>query len=78
MDRADYEWHYFIGGDCALMRRKYGGALARIYQRKQGIFEAMVLREHDPYKPISVGVFNDSNEAQEVIHQVLQPIWEKS
>jgi hypothetical protein len=78
MDKRDYEWHYFIGGDCALIRRKYGGAIARIYQREQGIYEAMILREHNPYKTVPLGVFNDSNEAQEVIHQVLEPVWEKT
>lgn len=78
MDKADYEWRYYIGGDCSLTRRKYGGSLAKVYQREQGIFEAMILREHDPYKPISVGVFTDSNEAQEAVHNALEPIWEKS
>lgn len=77
MNRMDYEWHYFIGGDCALMRRKYGGALARIYQGEQGIFEAMILREHNPYKPISLGIVNDSNEAQNLIEQALEHLWEK-
>ena len=78
LDSKDYEWHYFIGGDCALMRRKYGGALARIYQREQGIYEAMILRELDPYKPIPLGIFNDCNEAQDVIHKALEPLWEKT
>ena len=77
MNRADYEWHYFIGGDCALIRRTYGGALARTYQREQGIFEAMILREHNPYKSVSLGIFTDSNEAQAVIEKALENLWEK-
>lgn len=68
----DYEWHYFIGGNCALVRRKYGGSIASIKHIEQGVYEAFILRDHDPYKEISVGVFNDSNEAQAVINQILE------
>lgn len=78
MDKRDYEWHYYIGGNCSLTRRKYGGHLATIEHIEQGVYEAVVYRDQHLGKPISVGVFNDSNEAQEVIHQVLEPLWEKT
>ena len=76
MDKRDYEWHYFIGGDCSLTRRKYGGTLARIHHIEQGIYEARILREHDPSKPWIVGMFTDSDKAQEIIHRALEPLWE--
>ena len=78
MDKADYEWHYFIGGNCSLRRRKYGGSLAIIQHKEQGVYEAQILRDHDAYKLWSLGVYNDSNEAQEAVEQALQPLWEKS
>ena len=78
MDRADYEWRYFIGGDCALTRRKYQGLdLARIKHVEQGVYEAIILRNRDPNKLWSLGIYYDSDEAQEVIEQALEPLWEK-
>ena len=76
MDLADYEWHYYSGGNCALKRRKYGGVLATIIHNNQGIYEAAINRKDQVYPReenfISVGVFNDSNEAQAVINQILE------
>lgn len=74
---ADYEWHYYIGGSCALKRRKYGGILASIVHEKQGVYESFISRKGALTYPkeedfISVGVFNDSNEAQAVINQILE------
>ena len=77
MERMDYEWHYYIGGNCALKRRKYGGAIATIDHAKQGAYEAFILRDHDPYKRLSVGIFNNTDEAQNVIETILGNIWEK-
>lgn len=77
MERMDYQWHYYIGGNCVLKRRKYGGAIAAIDHAEQGVYEAFILRDHDSYKAISVGVFNDSNEAQNQIETILGDIWEK-
>lgn len=78
MDRADYEWHYYIGGNCALNRRKYGGVpLAIIQHVEQGVYEAYILRGDDLSDPWSVGIVNDSNEAQNLIEQALEHLWEK-
>jgi len=70
----DYEWHYYIGGNCALKRRKYGQVVAVINHETQGSYEAFILRgDIDELKdPISVGVFTDSNEAQAIINQILE------
>lgn len=70
----DYEWHYYIGGDCSLKRRKYGGVLARIEHVEQGVYEAFINRKNidEEADYISVGVFNDSNHAQAIINQILE------
>lgn len=69
---ADYEWHYYIGGDCSLKHRKTHKRIAHIFHEEQGMYEARILRGEDPLRTISVGVFNDSNEAQEVINKILE------
>ena len=78
MDRADYEWHYYIGGNCALKRRKYGGAIANIVHIEQGVYEASFFRDGDVYKTWSLGIYQDSNEAQKALEKALQPLWEKA
>lgn len=70
----DYEWHYYIGGSCTLRRKKYGGVLARIEHVEQGVYEAFINRKNPDEESdyISVGVFNNSNEAQAIINQILE------
>ena len=70
----DYEWHYYIGGNCALKRKKYGGVLALIEHQSQGVYEAHINRKNfdEEADYISVGVFNDSNHAQAIINQILE------
>lgn len=81
MERMDYEWHYYIGGNCALQRRKYGGLLATITHTEQGVYEAAINRKNQAYPLaenfISVGIFNATDEAQNVIETILEDIWEK-
>lgn len=73
---ADYEWHYYIGGNCSLRHRKSNQTAAMIHHVVQGSFEALISRKQGTYPKeedfISVGVFNDSNEAQEVINKILE------
>ena len=73
---TDYEWHYFIGGNCSLIRRKYGGAIANIVHVEQGIYEANIFRDGDVNKPWSLGMFTDSKQAQDVINTTLENIHE--
>lgn len=72
----DYEWHYYIGGDCGLKHRKTHKPLAYIKHEAQGIYEALIIRRvsDDGFDEdvFPVGVFNDSNEAQAVINQILE------
>ena len=79
MDRADYEWHYFIGGNCMLRLRKGGRSAAKINHIEQGKYEAVVLRweQWGSAEPWSLGVFDTPEEAEEVIEKTLQPLWEK-
>lgn len=77
MNRIDYEWRYYIGGNCSLSRRKYDGTIAKIDHFEQGKYEAILLRDGDPYKPWSLGIYTDSNKAQEVIEKALEHLWEK-
>lgn len=81
MDRADYEWHYYIGGACGLQHRKLHTHKALIHHIEQGVYEALISRKDGDYPEeedfISVGVFNDSNEAQNQIETILGDIWEK-
>jgi hypothetical protein len=76
MDRADYEWYYYIGGDMGLKRRKYGGTLAYVHHHIQGQYEAVISRE-ETQTPWTLGIFSSPDEAQEAVEQVLQPLWEK-
>jgi hypothetical protein len=78
MDRADYEWANFIGGDCALRPRKGGRFVARINHIEQGKYEAVVLRweQWGSAEPWSLGVFDTSEEAEAIIEKALQPLWE--
>lgn len=78
MDRLDYEWHYYIGGRCALKRRKYGGVIATIEHIDQGVYEAFILRDHSPYKRWSLGIFTNSDQAQSIIEQVLKEKFNES
>ena len=80
MERADYEWHYYIGGNCSLQPRKGGRNVAKIIHVEQGKYEALLLRweQWSQAEPWSLGIYNDSNEAQAVIEQTLQPLWEKA
>jgi len=81
--RSDYEWHYHVGGNCGLRRRKTGELTAIICHVEQGVYEALINRRMGQNKSlqkssyISVGVFNDSNEAQNQIETILGDIWEK-
>lgn len=78
MERMDYEWHYYIGGNCSLRHRKTNEQIAQISHVEQGSYEALVNRKMGQNKSlqkssyISVGVFNDSNEAQNVIETILE------
>jgi len=80
MNKLDYEWHYFIGGDCALMPRRQGKEIARIYHREQGVYEAVLCRWNGSKRaePFPLGIVYSPDEAQEIIHQALQPLWEKA
>jgi hypothetical protein len=73
---ADYEWHYYIGGDCKLKHRKTHKPLAYIKHETQGVYEALVIRNVSwdglTEDVFPLGVFNDSNEAQEVINKILE------
>ena len=73
---ADYEWHYYIGGSCGLRHRKMHYHKALIHHVVQGSYEALISRKDGDYPKeedfISVGIFNDSNEAQAVINQILE------
>ena len=75
MQKADYQWRYYIGGNCSLSNR-FGGSIAKIDHVEQGVYEAILLRESDPYKPWSLGMYDESNKAQEAVHQALEPLWE--
>lgn len=81
MERMDYEWHYYIGGNCGLRHRKSNQTIAMIYHVVQGTYEALINRKPNEFLHeknfISVGVFNDSNEAQNQIETILGDIWEK-
>ena len=76
MDRADYEWHYYIGGDCGLKHRKLPKRIAYIYHREQGQYEAVLVRNTDWHGNIvdtwSLGIFTDSKQAQDVINTTLE------
>jgi hypothetical protein len=76
----DYEWHYYIGGDCGLKHRKSHSPIAQIFHKEQGMYEAMIVRKvrHETLDLFSVGVFNDSNEAQAVINQILEEKFNES
>jgi hypothetical protein len=78
--RSDYEWANFIGGNCALRMRKGGRNAARIDHKEQGKYEALILRwkTWGSIEPWSLGVFDTPEEAEEVIEQALQPLWEKA
>jgi len=76
MDRADYEWRYYIGGNCSFSNR-FGGTIAKITHVEQGVYEAILLRDSDPYKPWSLGMYDESNKAEAVIEKVLEEVWEK-
>lgn len=79
MKRIDYEWAYFIGGNCALRQRKGGRSPARINHIEQGKYEALILRweKWGMGEPWSLGIFNTPEEAIEVIEKVLEEVWEK-
>jgi hypothetical protein len=72
----DYEWHYYIGGDCGLKHRKLPERIAYIYHREQGQYEATLIRNQDLHGNIidtwSLGIFNDSNKAQAIINEILE------
>lgn len=78
MKRSDYEWAYFIGGNCALRRRGGGRSAARVDHTEQGKYEALVLRWNrwTADEPWSLGVFDTPEAAIEIIEQVIQPLWE--
>ena len=80
MDRADYEWAYFVGGNCALRFRKGGRSLARIDHIEQGVYEAFLLRwkQWDSADPWSLGIYDNPEKAIEVIEQALQPLWKNA
>ena len=79
MKRSDYEWAYFIGGNCALRQRKGGRSPARIDHIEQGKYEALLIRwkQWGMEEPWSLGVFDTSEEAEATIEKVLEDIWEK-
>ena len=60
--------------------RKVGRSAARIDHKEQGKYEALILRweQWGPVEPWSLGVFGTPEEAEEVIEQTLQPLWEKA
>jgi hypothetical protein len=80
----DYEWHYYIGGNCSLKHRKTREQIALIHHVELGIYEALINRKQGQNKSlqkssyISVGIFNDSNEAQAVINQILEEKFDES
>lgn len=80
MRRSDYEWVNYIGSGCALRARKGGRSAAQINHIEQGKYEALILRweQWGMADPWSLGVFDSLEEAEEVIENVLQPLWEKS
>lgn len=79
MDRADYEWRYYIGGDCGLKHKKTSKPIGYIFHKEQGVYEAVLVRNVSWDGLIEdlfpLGIFNDSNKAQDVIHEALQPHW---
>jgi hypothetical protein len=82
MDRADYEWHYYIGGDCKFKHRKLNKPIGYIYHRRQGEYEAVLVRNVSwdglTEDVFPLGIFTDSNQAQDVVNKALQPLWEKA
>ena len=44
MDRADYEWRYYIGGDCGLKHKKTSKPIGYIFHKEQGVYEAVLVR----------------------------------
>lgn len=83
MKRSDYEWVNYIGGDCGLRHRKTHTVEARIEHIEQGLYEALLMRRDESSSirwlkdPVSLGVFNSSEEAEAVIEKVLEEVWEK-
>ena len=80
MDLSDYEWHYFIGGNCGLQHRKLPYHIAYIYHLEQGIFEAVLNREKNwmagGIDPFSLGIFDSPDEAQRIIETTLTNLQE--
>lgn len=74
MNFRDYTWHYYIGGDMELKRRKYGGHLAYVHHHTQGQYEAVIFRGEKSLW--TLGCFDQPNEAQEAVEKVLEPLWE--
>lgn len=78
MNRIDYEWRYFIGGDMALDRRKHGDRLAYIRHFVQDRYEALLSRGRFGEKePWSIGVYCNPDEAQQAVEKALEDRWEK-
>ena len=73
---TDYEWLYYIGGDCGFRDIKQNHVIARINHIVQGTYEALLVRREDDW-PRSIkgyfplGRFDNPESAQEVIESVV-------
>ena len=72
---TNHEWHYYIGGNCALKERNQNKkVVARIEHVEQGVYEAILVRREEKYHNVKdyfpLGTFNNETDAMKSIERV--------